>query len=66
MNDSQHKSGIVKVLQRFRDSYFLQKSVPLLRGFIFRTTKWETFNRMAKQNFKKSAPLRTRHENRRN
>ena len=30
MNDTQHKSGIVKVLQRFRDSDFLQKSAPLL------------------------------------
>ena len=30
MNDTQHKSGIVEVLQRFRDSDFLQKSVPLL------------------------------------
>ena len=30
MNDTQHKSGIVKVLQRFRDSNVLQKSVPFL------------------------------------
>ena len=53
MNDTQHKSGIVKVLQRFRDSYFLQKSVPLLGGLISRMTKWETFNRTAKQEFEK-------------
>ena len=65
MNDTQHKNGIVKVLQRFRDSDFLQKSVPPLRGLISRTTKRETFSRTAKQNLKKSAPLRTRHENRR-
>ena len=64
MNDTQHKSGIVKVLQRFRDSDFLQKSAPLLGGLISRTTKREAFNRTAKQNLKKSAPLRTRHGNR--
>ena len=66
MNDTQHKSGIVKVLQRYRDSDFLQKSVPLLGVLISRTTKREIFNRTAKQNLKKSTPLRTRHENRRN
>ena len=66
MNDTQHKSGIVKVLQRYRDSDFFQKSAPLLRGLISRTTKRETFNRTAKQDFKKNTPLRTRHENRRN
>ena len=62
MNDTQHKSGIVKVLQRFRDSNVLQKSVPLLGGLISITTKWETFNRTAKQNLKKSTPLRKTHE----
>ena len=66
MNDTQHKSGIVKILQRFRDSYFLQKSVPLLGGLISRTTKWETFNRTAKQDFNKATLLRTKHENCRN
>ena len=62
MNDTQHKSGIVKVLQRYRDSDFLQKSVPPLRGLISRTTKRETFSRAAKQNLKKSKPLRKTHE----
>ena len=52
MNDTQHKSGIVKVLQHFRDSYFLQKSVLLLGGLISRTTKRETFNCTTKQNLK--------------
>ena len=53
MNDTQHKCGIVKVLQRFRDSDLLQESVPLLGGLTSRTTKRETFNRTAKQELKK-------------
>ena len=53
MNDTQHKSGIVKVLQRYRDSDFCQRSASLLRGLISRTTKREAFNRTAKQDSKK-------------
>ena len=52
MNDSQRKSGIVKVPQRFRDSDFIGKSVLLLGGLISRTTKRETFNCTTKQNLK--------------
>ena len=66
MNDTQHKSGIVKALQRFRDSNFLQKSVLLLGVLISRAIERETFNCTAKQDLKESIPLRTTHENRRN
>ena len=63
MNNTQHKNGIVKVLQRFRDSNFLQKPVVFLGVLATRATKRETFNRTAKQDLEKSTPLRTRHEN---
>ena len=53
MNDTQHKSGIVKVLQRYRDSDFLQKSVPPITGLDLQNDKTGSLQPYSETEFEK-------------
>ena len=53
MNNTQHKNGIARVLQRFRDGNFLQKPVPLLGVLIPRATKRGNLQPYGKTGFEK-------------